>query len=505
MSDNKLNVVNVKLVDDYHVLSNKKIETARDCIDVVGEFLGELDREHLVAVNINAKGNPLNMNIVSIGDLSQSIVHPRELFKSSILSNAAAVLIFHNHPSGDCTPSAADFEVTGRIASAGELLGIQLLDHVIVGAGTDEYYSFRANAEIQRDLDLSDIMQVEEAKSKYKSKDWQEAAKEKEERIKALIEETAKSYETDPIQMAEYFAFAQKFYSYSPKNTMLIRAQNEGAAYCKSYAAWKKDGVQVNKGEKGLNIFVPVTATYLKIAGGELVRLSMATAEQKADYEAGRIEGIQKQRYKIGTVFDIGQTDYPTEDYPKLLSMGHKSDDHAKIYNGIKRFSEENLGCSVEKKPLGSILLKGYYIPVKNSISINDLLEDTSALSTLSHELGHALLHNDTNTYSTARMEFEADAVSIMLQSKYGIELTDGRRRHLAEHFDVFKDELEENENLTIDDVYNSIFKTYRENIDEIDRFVQQEFNGQEIGSEKDGINSQGKKKMIEKREEFEL
>jgi DNA repair protein RadC len=98
-----------------------------------------LDREQFVVCGLDAKHCVIGVNVVSIGSLSLSIVHPREVFKALILMNAAAVICAHNHPSGDVTPSREDITLTTRLRAAGELLGITLLDHLILGEGC---YSF---------------------------------------------------------------------------------------------------------------------------------------------------------------------------------------------------------------------------------------------------------------------------------------------------------------------------------------------------------------------------
>jgi DNA repair protein RadC len=102
---------------------------------------GGLDREHFVVSGLDAKHRVIGINVVSIGSLSLSIVHPREVFKPLIVMNAAAWLCAHNHPSGDVTPSHEDRALTKRLKEAGELLGITLLDHVILGEA-DRYWSF---------------------------------------------------------------------------------------------------------------------------------------------------------------------------------------------------------------------------------------------------------------------------------------------------------------------------------------------------------------------------
>jgi len=101
----------------------------------VASDMRHLDREHFRALVLNTKHQLLRCVDVSVGSLTTSIVHPRELYRTAIRHNGAALVAVHNHPSGDVTPSAADIELTRRLAKAGELLGIELLDHVILGDG----------------------------------------------------------------------------------------------------------------------------------------------------------------------------------------------------------------------------------------------------------------------------------------------------------------------------------------------------------------------------------
>jgi DNA repair protein RadC len=99
-----------------------------------------LDREQFLVCCLDAKNVSIGVNVVSIGSLNLSIVHPREVFKPAILLNAAAIIAVHNHPSGDPTPSSEDRTLTTRLREAGDLLGIRLLDHLILGE--DRLYSF---------------------------------------------------------------------------------------------------------------------------------------------------------------------------------------------------------------------------------------------------------------------------------------------------------------------------------------------------------------------------
>ena len=92
-----------------------------------------LDREHFVVLALDSRNRPIGANTVSIGTLSASLVHCREVYKFAILANAAAVILAHNHPSGETSPNRDDIELTQRLVQAGQILGIEVLDHVIVG------------------------------------------------------------------------------------------------------------------------------------------------------------------------------------------------------------------------------------------------------------------------------------------------------------------------------------------------------------------------------------
>lgn len=105
-----------------------------------------LDREHFLVVGLDAKHAVIGINTVSMGSVTLSIVHPREVFKPLILMNASAVILAHNHPSGDPTPSPEDRALTRRLKDGGDLLGITVLDHVVLGE--DRYYSFADHQEL---------------------------------------------------------------------------------------------------------------------------------------------------------------------------------------------------------------------------------------------------------------------------------------------------------------------------------------------------------------------
>jgi len=123
-------------------LQRPQIRTAADAAAIFSAYLANADREHLVVMLLNSQNRIIGINTVSVGHLSSSMAHPREILKPAILANAAAFVLGHNHPSGEVTPSAADVEITKRVFAAGDLLGIRLLDHVII-AEDGRWYSFQ--------------------------------------------------------------------------------------------------------------------------------------------------------------------------------------------------------------------------------------------------------------------------------------------------------------------------------------------------------------------------
>jgi DNA repair protein RadC len=116
------------------------LRTSTDAVQLLRPLFAGADREQFMVVLLNAKHRPIGVNTISTGSLTASIVHAREVFKAAIVGNSAALLLAHNHPSGDPAPSAEDIEITKRLREAGELVGIRVIDHVILGEG--RHYSF---------------------------------------------------------------------------------------------------------------------------------------------------------------------------------------------------------------------------------------------------------------------------------------------------------------------------------------------------------------------------
>jgi len=124
----------------------KTITVPADAADIATKLITDSPQEKLIALHLNGQNQVIGYNVVSSGLMDRSLVHPRETFQASILANAAAIILCHNHPSGAAVPSSEDRTITFRIRDAGKLIGIELVDHVIVTR--KGYYSFREHGEL---------------------------------------------------------------------------------------------------------------------------------------------------------------------------------------------------------------------------------------------------------------------------------------------------------------------------------------------------------------------
>lgn len=120
--------------------SNPPVTTSRQVFELFRDRFQTLDREEFLVILLDGKGRTMGYNVVSVGSLTASLVHPREVFKPAMIGNAASLILVHNHPSGDPEPSAEDRALTRRLKDAGDLLGIRVLDHIVIGDGS--YRSF---------------------------------------------------------------------------------------------------------------------------------------------------------------------------------------------------------------------------------------------------------------------------------------------------------------------------------------------------------------------------
>lgn len=143
----KIAIVDIALVKDKSITLDIDGRDGRRVAKFLNEFIGPSDREHFVMVALNARGRVVAVNEISVGTVTASLAHPREIFKAAILSNASAIIIAHNHPSNEVDPSEEDLRLTQRVKQAGEIMGISIVDHYVLGA--EEFYSIDKRSKYQ--------------------------------------------------------------------------------------------------------------------------------------------------------------------------------------------------------------------------------------------------------------------------------------------------------------------------------------------------------------------
>lgn len=111
-------------------------------VELLTSFMPE-DKEVFILVSLNTKNAVTAIRTISVGSLNSNIVHPREVFRAAMFDNAAHIIVAHNHPSGDPTPSREDIEITKKLVETGTIIGIPLLDHVIIGNGSGRHFSLK--------------------------------------------------------------------------------------------------------------------------------------------------------------------------------------------------------------------------------------------------------------------------------------------------------------------------------------------------------------------------
>jgi len=147
--DKRVDIVTIKMVKNHSItIEPRQITSADDASRLIFREIGCMDREAFILICLNAKSEPTSIGVIHIGTLTIAMVHPREIYKMAILSNAASIIIGHNHPSGNVEPSLQDYEITKRIVSAGGLIGIEVLDHIIVSEDEKMFSLRKSNPSI---------------------------------------------------------------------------------------------------------------------------------------------------------------------------------------------------------------------------------------------------------------------------------------------------------------------------------------------------------------------
>ncbi len=136
-----INLVRVKLIRERSgYYAARQVKNPEELASIAKKFLSHADREVFLTINLSTANTINSIHVVSIGTLDRAVVHPREVFKAAILSNASSIALAHNHPSGGTVPSQEDIELTKLLVHSGLILGIKVVDHIIIA--DDQYLSF---------------------------------------------------------------------------------------------------------------------------------------------------------------------------------------------------------------------------------------------------------------------------------------------------------------------------------------------------------------------------
>lgn len=325
----ELQQVAIRMVEQPPLYSNEPMNNPDAAVRVMNDFLAQMDRELFCIVNLQADLTPINMNVVSVGALNEAMVHPREIFKSAILSNAHSMMLVHNYPSGNLTPSEEDIVTTARMQQLGEMMGIHLVDHIITGRDRN-YYSFRDKGVFPdervrysirlEDIDLTTGM-VAENNQTYSDTNRQNNKQDIQPVQTTTVPLPVQGKDMDSImksletgvenlftseKYADYLKTMAKFHRYSFNNTLLIAMQRPDATLVTGYNKWKSMGRQVKKGEKGITIIAPVPMKQ-KREREVLDKDQMPVMDSDGKPMVEEVE-VTLPRFKATTVFDINQT-----------------------------------------------------------------------------------------------------------------------------------------------------------------------------------------------------
>ena len=427
----KLDRVAIRMVKEPPLYSSEPLRSPEAAVKVIADMLRQYDREAFCIVNLRNDLSPINMNIVSTGTLNASLAHPREILKSAVLSNASATMLFHNHPSGNLTPSQEDVEITDRMSKLFAMAEMPLLDHIIIGNG-DQYYSFKENSVMPigtqmfaRDPAEIKFENVAEPVVSEKRGSYHATPEQRQEKIKQITDKLEQGvhqiFESDNYRA--YLSTMAKFHSYSLNNTILIAMQKPGATLVAGYTAWQKDHDRhVKKGEKGIQIIAPSPYKVKQ----ERDALDPKTGKPQMDAQGNPLKEIievERPAFKVATVFDISQTE--GKELPSIgvneLSGGVEGYDA--LFDALKATCP--VPIAFEDITSGA---KGYYHTEDHRIALQEGMSQMQTVKTLIHEMSHERMHSHEKEkpveerLSRRSMEVEAESVAFVVGTALSAE-----------------------------------------------------------------------------------
>ena len=257
----KLKEVCIRLAEGHPLYSDVPLSSPGAALQVMRKEMSQYDRECLCVVNLNTKLQPINFNIVSVGELNQSIAAIPNILKSGLMSNAGAFILLHNHPSGNPTPSQADLTTTRKVIEAGKLMGIPCMDHIVVG-GNDRYCSMReenladfSNSSIN--MTAEEILRVADTKTSFEG-GTKTMADEKTMDQAAEVAKEAAQREEVTIKFGK--GLAEPFTSKEGKEFMRITVPNQDPADKTPWASFVLPAKAVHENQYGKGLWAKIPA-----------------------------------------------------------------------------------------------------------------------------------------------------------------------------------------------------------------------------------------------------
>ena len=427
----KLDRVAIRMVKEPPLYSSEPLRSPEAAVKVIADMLRQYDREAFCIVNLRNDLSPINMNIVSTGTLNASLAHPREILKSAVLSNASATMLFHNHPSGNLTPSREDTEITDRMSKLFAMAEMPLLDHIIIGNG-DQYYSFKENSVMPigtqmfaRDPADITFQTVADPVVSEKRESYRTTPEQRQEKIKQITDKLEQGvhqiFESDNYRA--YLSTMAKFHSYSLNNTILIAMQKPGATLVAGYTAWQKDHDRhVKKGEKGIQIIAPSPYKVKQ----ERDALDPKTGKPQMDAQGNPLKEIievERPAFKVATVFDISQTEGKELPSIGVNELSGGVDGYEALFDALKATCP--VPIAFEDIPSSA---KGYYHTEDHRIALQEGMSQMQTVKTLIHEMSHERMHSHEKEkpveerLSRRSMEVEAESVAFVVGTALSAE-----------------------------------------------------------------------------------
>lgn len=426
----KLDRVAIRMVKEPPLYSSEPLRSPEAAVKVLADMLRQYDREAFCIVNLRNDLSPINMNIVSTGTLNASLAHPREILKSAVLSNASATMLFHNHPSGNLTPSQEDIEITDRMSKLFALVDMPLLDHIIIG-NDDRYYSFKENSILPigtqmfaRNPEDIKFQKAAEPVVAEKRGSYHTTPEQRQEKIRQITDKLEQGvhqiFESDNYRA--YLSTMAKFHNYSLNNTILIAMQKPDATLVAGYTAWQKNHDRhVKKGEKGIQIIAP--SPYKVKQERDALDPSGKPRMDAQGNPMKEVVEVEYQAFKVATVFDISQTEGKELPSIGVSELTGGVEGYDALFEALKATCP--VPIAFEDIPSGA---KGYYHTEDHRIALQEGMSQMQTIKTLVHEMSHERMHSHEKEkpveerLSRRSMEVEAESVAFVVGTALSAE-----------------------------------------------------------------------------------